>query len=113
MDEDEPDHSLFLAKPKPNSKGGQQHPRSLVFHQAVTKGKEKEEVAEAVSPGGHVTKRRARSRPLSAELREQAFKVPKSPIRVSRIQILTRYTSKIFYLANRYRPPWWHDSSAT
>ncbi|KAH9938948.1 hypothetical protein B0H21DRAFT_52710, partial [Amylocystis lapponica] len=29
-----------------------------------------EEVAEAVSPGGHVTKRRARSRPVSSELLE-------------------------------------------
>ncbi|KAF8897090.1 hypothetical protein CPB84DRAFT_1710099 [Gymnopilus junonius] len=78
MDEDEPDHSLFLSKPKPISKGAQQYP--IVF-QSVLKGKETEEVAEAVSPGGHVTKRRARSRPLSAELREQAFKVPKSPTR--------------------------------
>ncbi|KDQ57786.1 hypothetical protein JAAARDRAFT_47622 [Jaapia argillacea MUCL 33604] len=34
------------------------------------KGKQDEEVAEAVSPGGHVTKRRARSRPVSAELME-------------------------------------------
>ncbi|TFY52694.1 hypothetical protein EVJ58_g9870, partial [Rhodofomes roseus] len=31
-----------------------------------------EEVAEAISPGGHVTKRRARSRPVSAELLESA-----------------------------------------
>ncbi|KAG6885681.1 hypothetical protein C0993_011166 [Termitomyces sp. T159_Od127] len=36
------------------------------------KGKEKEEVAEAISPGGHITKRRARRRPLSAELLESA-----------------------------------------
>ncbi|TCD61231.1 hypothetical protein EIP91_008766 [Steccherinum ochraceum] len=31
-----------------------------------------DEVVEAVSPGGHVTKRRARSRPVSAELRNSA-----------------------------------------
>ncbi|KAG6842142.1 hypothetical protein C0991_001635 [Blastosporella zonata] len=34
------------------------------------KGKDKEEVAEAISPGGHIIKRRARRRPLSAELLE-------------------------------------------
>ncbi|KAJ3915305.1 hypothetical protein F5877DRAFT_48808 [Lentinula edodes] len=32
------------------------------------KGKFNEEVAEAVSPGGHIIKRRARARPLSDEL---------------------------------------------
>lgn len=37
------------------------------------------EVAETVSPGGHVTKRRARSRPVSAELLESVF----SPSKVS------------------------------
>ncbi|KAF9526670.1 hypothetical protein CPB83DRAFT_857597 [Crepidotus variabilis] len=48
----------------------------------VGKGKEKEEVAEAISPGGHINKRRARSRPVSAELRETAFKSPKrSPLK--------------------------------
>ena len=31
-----------------------------------------DEVAEAVSPGGHITKRRARSRPVSQELLESA-----------------------------------------
>ncbi|KAF5380622.1 hypothetical protein D9615_004544 [Tricholomella constricta] len=36
----------------------------------TVKGKEKEEVAEAISPGGHIIKRRARRRPLSAELLE-------------------------------------------
>ncbi|KAG6880196.1 hypothetical protein C0992_003860 [Termitomyces sp. T32_za158] len=36
------------------------------------KGKEKEEVAEAISPGGHIIKRRARRRPLSSELLESA-----------------------------------------
>ncbi|GLB37561.1 putative protein tyrosine kinase [Lyophyllum shimeji] len=46
------------------------------------KGKEKEEVAEAISPGGHVTKRRARRRPLSAELLESANRSPSSPSKV-------------------------------
>ncbi|KAG5648561.1 hypothetical protein DXG03_003172 [Asterophora parasitica] len=36
------------------------------------KEKEKEEVAEAISPGGHIVKRRARRRPLSSELLESA-----------------------------------------
>ncbi|KAF8345965.1 hypothetical protein F5887DRAFT_964294 [Amanita rubescens] len=40
------------------------------------------EVAEAVSPGGHVTKRRARSRPVSAELLESAFRSSSSPSKV-------------------------------
>ncbi|KAI0356125.1 hypothetical protein OH77DRAFT_1401291 [Trametes cingulata] len=35
-----------------------------------------EEVAEAISPGGHVTKRRARSRPVSAELLESLHYTP-------------------------------------
>ncbi|KAG6918544.1 hypothetical protein DXG01_013634 [Tephrocybe rancida] len=45
------------------------------------KGKEKEEVAEAISPGGHVIKRRARRRPLSAELLESA-RSPAPPAKV-------------------------------
>ena len=35
-----------------------------------------EEVAEAISPGGHVTKRRARSRPVSSELLESVQSTP-------------------------------------
>lgn len=35
-----------------------------------------EEVAEAISPGGHITKRRARSRPVSAELLESVQNTP-------------------------------------
>ncbi|KAI0769362.1 hypothetical protein BD413DRAFT_477978 [Trametes elegans] len=35
-----------------------------------------EEVAEAISPGGHVTKRRARSRPLSSELLDSVHNTP-------------------------------------
>ena len=36
----------------------------------ANKGKGKDEVVEAISLGGHVTKRRARSRPVSQELLE-------------------------------------------
>ncbi|KAI0645348.1 hypothetical protein C8Q79DRAFT_964213 [Trametes meyenii] len=35
-----------------------------------------DEVAEAISPGGHVTKRRARSRPVSSELLESVHNTP-------------------------------------
>lgn len=41
------------------------------------------EVAEAISPGGHVTKRRAKARPISNELLESSFKVPSAPEKVS------------------------------
>lgn len=41
-----------------------------------------EEVAEAISPGGHITKRRARSRPVSLELLESVRNTP-SPSPVS------------------------------
>ncbi|KAH9892904.1 hypothetical protein C8Q73DRAFT_649457 [Cubamyces lactineus] len=37
---------------------------------------DEDEVAEAVSPGGHVTKRRARTRPVSAELLESVNNTP-------------------------------------
>jgi mitosis inhibitor protein kinase SWE1 len=46
------------------------------------KGKEQDEVVEAVSPGGHVNKRRARSRPLSAELLESVQRSPPSQNKV-------------------------------
>ena len=46
----------------------------------------KKEVAD-VSPGGHVIKRRARSRPLSAELLESAFRSSTSPSKVSILRI--------------------------
>lgn len=66
-------------KAKHNGKVAQQ-PKPLVMDFPHT-GKE---VVEAVSPGGHVTKRRARSRPVSAELLEGAFRSPRrSPLKVS------------------------------
>ncbi|KAJ3492290.1 hypothetical protein NLJ89_g11257 [Agrocybe chaxingu] len=76
LDEDD---ALFLNKPRISG----QPVKSLAFH--TSKGKEKEEVVEAVSPGGHITKRRARSRPVSAELLEQTFGSPKrSPVKPSK-----------------------------
>jgi mitosis inhibitor protein kinase SWE1 len=52
----------------------------------TSKSKNKEEVAEAISPGGHIVKRRARSRPVSAELLE-LYKSPKSPINVGLLPV--------------------------
>ena len=80
MDE-ESDHGLFLNKPRLSAKSGQ-FAAPLVFNPPLFKGKENEEVAEAVSPGGHISKRRARSRPLSGDLLEKSYKLPKSPIKV-------------------------------
>lgn len=81
MDEDE--DALFLGSFRPKGKmgGGTSRHEPLVY-----KGKEREEVAEAISPGGHIVKRRARSRPLSAEL-EQSLRSPNQspgPVRSSR-----------------------------
>jgi len=78
MDEDESANALFLHGVSTKSS---HLPKSLVL-QPPAKGKEKEEVAEAISPGGHVTKRRARTRPLSAELLEQSNKYLQSPSKV-------------------------------
>lgn len=82
MDEDE--DALFLRSFRPKGKMGERTSR----HQPlVYKGKEREEVAEAISPGGHIVKRRARSRPLSAELLEQSLRSPNQspgPVRSSR-----------------------------
>ncbi|TFK23926.1 hypothetical protein FA15DRAFT_670013 [Coprinopsis marcescibilis] len=55
-----------------------------LFNKGAAKGKDKEEIAEAISPGGHIVKRRARARPLSAELREQALRSP-SPAKKSNL----------------------------
>ncbi|KAF9451968.1 hypothetical protein P691DRAFT_806069 [Macrolepiota fuliginosa MF-IS2] len=78
MDDDEA-NTLFLSNARMKNKVpslGKSAGRMF-----VNKGKMKEEVAEAISPGGHVSKRRARSRPVSAELK-QSVRSPKSPGRV-------------------------------
>ena len=54
----------------------------------INGGKDKDEVAEAISPGGHVNKRRARSRPVSAELLESVQRSPPSQNKV-RTRLLT------------------------
>jgi mitosis inhibitor protein kinase SWE1 len=79
MDEDEA-NTLFLSNARLKHKVpsmGKSAGRML-----ASKGKLKEEVPECISPGGHITKRRARSRPVSAELK-QSVRSPKSPGRVS------------------------------
>ncbi|KAH0588971.1 Mitosis inhibitor protein kinase wee1 [Termitomyces sp. J132] len=53
------------------------------------KGKEKEEVAEAISPGGHVIKRRARRRPRSAELLE-SVRSSSSPTKATMVATSTQ-----------------------
>ncbi|KAF7983292.1 hypothetical protein HWV62_22953 [Athelia sp. TMB] len=58
---------------------------------ALAKARGKAEVAEAVSPGGHVSKRRARSRPVSEELLESVRHAPSpSPAVPSRPRTTSR-----------------------
>ncbi|KAH6914326.1 other/WEE protein kinase [Coprinopsis sp. MPI-PUGE-AT-0042] len=67
------------------------------------KGKAKAEVAEAISPGGHVTKRRARTRPLSAELLgQQPFESP-SPVKKSALNRPRHSGPVVFPSSNAYR----------
>lgn len=62
-------------KPKPKMKG------KPVSMGGQTLGKKEEvEVVEAVSPGGHITKRRARSRPVSWELQRSVVCSPLSSV---------------------------------
>jgi mitosis inhibitor protein kinase SWE1 len=58
-----------------------------------SRGKDKEEVAEAVSPGGHVIKRRARSRPVSADLLESVLHP--SPMKVNTINLVVVCTDSL------------------
>lgn len=85
IDEDD-GNALFLSNAKLGSKarmsGSFGKAAGRVLAMQTSGGKDKEEVVEAISPGGHVNKRRARSRPVSAELLEQSLKLPKSPRRV-------------------------------
>ncbi|KAG2150895.1 hypothetical protein DEU56DRAFT_578874 [Suillus clintonianus] len=52
--------------------------KSLLINAALVpqKGSTKDEVIEAISPGGHIIKRRARSRPVSIELLESVNHTP-------------------------------------
>ena len=82
MDEDDTGHRLFLSQPS----RGKRPTKSVTSHALKGKGKGKEGVAEAISPGGHVVKRRARSRPVSTEL--HVLKSPKSPSMVCKSLLL-------------------------
>lgn len=64
--------ALFLGEERGNGKVG-------AALRLAGKGKSADEVAEAISPGGHVVKRRARTRPLSDELLGSAQSTRKLP----------------------------------
>jgi mitosis inhibitor protein kinase SWE1 len=49
--------------------------------QLPQKGSPQDEVTEAISPGGHIIKRRARSRPVSLELLESVKQTPSPKVR--------------------------------
>ncbi|KIK67257.1 hypothetical protein GYMLUDRAFT_156166 [Collybiopsis luxurians FD-317 M1] len=64
MDDDEAQgNALFMGHTEISERG-----KIGAALQLAGRGKDDEEVAEAVSPGGHIVKRRARARPLSDEL---------------------------------------------
>lgn len=69
---------LGVTATNPRSKGNAKLPLLQSPRLNMLKGnhRKEEEVIEAVSPGGHITKRRARSRPVSAELLESALTTP-------------------------------------
>lgn len=75
IDDEDSENALFIGKEQLND-----------MNSSTSKGKDKEEVVEAISPGGHIVKRRARSRPVSAELLE-LYKSPKSPINVGLLPV--------------------------
>lgn len=81
MDEEDPAETLFTGSVRFKGKVGSLG-RASSRGSLIGKGKEKEEVAEAISPGGHIVKRRARSRPLSAELIGSVQRSPASPSKV-------------------------------
>ena len=73
MDNEDLGNALFIGK-------------QLNMNLPISKGKDKEEVAEAISPGGHIVKQHACSRPISAELLK-FYKPPKSPHKVGLLLI--------------------------
>lgn len=76
-------------------------PRKPLTVKAVPqKGNTLDEVAEAISPGGHILKRRARSRPVSLELLESVNQTP-SPSASSQVRFtlsLNVCCTKTFWL---------------
>ncbi|KAF9049878.1 hypothetical protein BJ165DRAFT_1454518 [Panaeolus papilionaceus] len=84
MDEDPTSNALFNP-PKPMTKlqlrpSVKTKPKPLSFASTSMSVKDQEDIVEAVSPGGHISKRRARSRPVSSELLEHSLKSPVSPL---------------------------------
>ncbi|KAH7913486.1 hypothetical protein BJ138DRAFT_625398 [Hygrophoropsis aurantiaca] len=80
-DQNDRGDELFLDLPsvhraKPSSLSPK---KPLHINVVPQKGSAKEEVTEAISPGGHIIKRRARSRPVSLELLESANQTPSPP----------------------------------
>lgn len=75
MEEDD-SASIFLAGSLRMKGKSSSLSRALGRELIANKSKAKDEVVEAISPGGHVNKRRARSRPVSAELLESAHRSP-------------------------------------
>ncbi|KAF9062440.1 kinase-like domain-containing protein [Rhodocollybia butyracea] len=78
MDDEAQGDALFLGGDLLNASGRGRVGAAL---RLAGKGRKDEEVAEAVSPGGHVVKRRARARPLSDELLSTTvprFSIPKT-----------------------------------
>ncbi|PPQ66309.1 hypothetical protein CVT24_007306 [Panaeolus cyanescens] len=98
MDQDPIPNPIFIP-PNPSSKlysrtNLKTKPIPLSFSSSPMPINEKEDIVEAVSPGGHINKRRARSRPTSSELhREHSLKSPVSPptkVRNSTLSIANR-----------------------
>ena len=74
MDDDDDGNVLFTGSVRLKGGLGKSSHRGP----PMNKRRDKDEVVEAVSPGGHVNKRRARSRPVSAELLESVQRSPPS-----------------------------------
>ena len=78
------------------SKNQLRSPRKPLTIRAVPqKGSNLDEVTEAISPGGHILKRRARSRPVSLELLESVNQIS-SPSASSPVRFPLRSISVIF-----------------
>ncbi|KAH9942269.1 uncharacterized protein BXZ73DRAFT_41032 [Epithele typhae] len=100
-------------KTKELSRAESPSPESSSLSDVATKD---DEVAEAVSPDGHVSKRRARSRPVSLELLEAVHNTPPraSPLQVSftpRISHPASPSTVTFPSARNMRPRKTSDSS--
>ncbi len=81
--DDDDDSGCDISEPPTGPLFGGDHPPNQTgrTNRRLMNAKQ-EEVAEAVSPGGHITKRRARSRPVSDELLESVFSSPSPVVRL-------------------------------